>query len=64
MIAVLEAYVLVGLLFAFWFTGRLVDELDDRAKGAGWGFRLLLIPGSVALWPYLLSRMRRRQGQA
>jgi len=36
--------------------GKGVDRIDPNARGAGLGFRLLILPGSAALWPLLLRR--------
>ena len=49
-------YVACGILFAIPFTTFGVTRLDAAAKGAPIGFRLLIFPGVVALWPYLLQR--------
>ncbi len=47
-------YVACGLAFAPLFVWRGVGRVDDAAKSAGVGFRLLILPGVVALWPVLL----------
>jgi hypothetical protein len=41
-----------ALAFAFWGAQRI----DPHAAPGTWGFRLLIIPGSMALWPLLLYR--------
>jgi hypothetical protein len=33
-----------------------VDRIDPMARGAGWGFRLLITPGAALFWPLLLVR--------
>lgn len=53
-----KAYVLIGVLFAGWFAGRGALRLDPGATSGTAGFRLLLIPGAAALWPYLVFRLR------
>ncbi|MDX2154193.1 MAG: hypothetical protein SFV54_25860 [Bryobacteraceae bacterium] len=53
------AYFVIGLLFAVAFVFRGVDAIDPVARGASFWFRLLILPGSVALWPLLLVRWRR-----
>ena len=58
-VGLLAAYAGVGLLFAPLFVLRGVDRADPSARGASWGFRLLIIPGVVALWPYLGMRWLR-----
>ena len=55
-VAASEAYVAAGLIFAVLFVTRGVDRIDERAAGAGWGFRAIIVPGSALLWPLLFMR--------
>jgi hypothetical protein len=50
-------YLLSGFVFALFFVIKGVDRLDESAKGAGWGFRLIIIPGTMVFWPFLLRKM-------
>jgi len=50
------AYWAVGVVFGTAFILRGAARVDPAAKGAGWGFRLLILPGVAALWPLLLRR--------
>jgi len=59
---ILGLYLLVGLLFAVPFVLRGVNRIDPVARKGTWGFRLIILPGVVALWPLLLNRWRRGQG--
>lgn len=59
LLAVLGLYSLAGVVFALLFAFRWVGRIDPAAQEGSWGFRLLIIPGSAALWPLLLSRLRR-----
>lgn len=52
----LGVYLGVGVVFAIAFVLRGVGRIDTAATGAPLGFRLLIIPGSAALWPLLLRR--------
>jgi hypothetical protein len=52
-------YVWLGLLFALAFVTYGVTRVDTAAQDTGWGFRLLILPGVVALWPLLLRRWMR-----
>jgi hypothetical protein len=61
---VLGLYFAVGLLFAVPFVLRGVSRIDPVAGGSSWGFRLIILPGVVALWPLLLNRWRRGRGSA
>ena len=58
-VGVLALYALVGLLFAIVFVGYGVQRIDTQARGAGLGFRLLILPGVAAFWPMFLSRWAR-----
>jgi hypothetical protein len=50
------AYLLCGFLFALPFAFLGVRRIDPHAAHGFWGFRLLIIPGAMALWPILLRR--------
>lgn len=52
----LELYAGLGALFALAFVLRGAARIDRNARGATWGFRALIFPGSAALWPWLLVR--------
>ena len=51
-------YLLAGIVFALWFVFRGVRTMDAGMESASWKLRLLLIPGSMALWPYLWKKYR------
>lgn len=53
---VIAIYLACGLAFALpfvWFGAR---RIDPHAAHGSWGFRVLILPGAVALWPLLLRR--------
>ena len=50
-------YLLIGLVFAIWFVNRGAAKIDQGVKEANWKLRLLLLPGSAALWPILLRKV-------
>lgn len=57
-----EGYLALGLLFGLVFAWRggvwcSVARLDPVARTGTIGFRLLLLPGCAALWPWLLVRL-------
>lgn len=52
-------YCIVGLIFAAWFVSKAAGRMDPDARGATRGFRMLIFPGTVALWPLLLWRIVR-----
>ena len=57
------AYALVGAVFALVFVIRGVEQVDFQARGASVGFRFLILPGALALWPFLLKRWLRAAGE-
>jgi len=61
-VAILSAFALyatIGALFGMSFVWRDVDRIDAAAHGARWTFRLLILPGVIAIWPLLAFRWRR-----
>lgn len=60
-------YAAVGLVFAVAFHLRGLGAMDSAARDAGWFFRTLITPGTIALWPLLLRRwmvVRRKSGNS
>ena len=49
-------YLLAGSLFAVFFLTKGIGKIDTAAHGAGWGFRLIILPGTIVLWPVLLKK--------
>lgn len=60
----LLAYLGFGLAFAVFFVTLGFERVDADAKGGTFGFRLMILPGVVALWPLLLQRWVRGEGRA
>ncbi len=54
--ALLALYVALGVLFAVPFVLRGVNRVDPIARESTRGFRLIILPGVVALWPLLARR--------
>ena len=52
-------YLAVGVLFALPFAARWVNRLDPVAAQGTPGFRMLLLPGAILLWPLLARRLWR-----
>ena len=52
----LGAYLTCGLVFSIPFALVGVKKIDPHAAHGSWGFRLLVIPGTMAFWPLLLRR--------
>ena len=54
-------YVTLGFGVALFMGVGGLRRIDQATRGAGFGFRSLVMPGIVALWPLLLLRLLRRQ---
>lgn len=59
LVNLLGLYAALGLVFAVPFVVRGVGRIDPMASSGSWGFRLIVLPGVVALWPWLLGRWLR-----
>jgi hypothetical protein len=49
-------YLACGLVFAVPFVLVGVGKVDPHAAHGTWGFRLLILPGTILLWPLLAQR--------
>ena len=56
---VLSLYLCVGAVFGIAFSWGGVDRIDPATHGASAAFRILILPGAIALWPMLALRWRR-----
>ena len=52
----LGIYIAAGILFAIPFVFRGVDRIDPAARESSRGFRFVIVPGVVVLWPLLARR--------
>lgn len=52
----LGLYLACGFLFALAFALAGAKRIDPHAARGSWGFRLLITPGAMALWPLLMRR--------
>lgn len=55
-LAVIAIYLMLGFLFAIAFVIKGVNVVDEGAHGSTIGFRIIIIPGTIALWPVLLRK--------
>ena len=53
------AYLGIGVLFAIYFVFSGARRLDPVANGATWGFRVMIFPGAMGLWPVLIVKLVR-----
>lgn len=59
LVLLVELYLGLGLVFGLVFAWRLVERVDPSAHGGTLGFRILILPGCAALWPWLVLRLVR-----
>ena len=59
LVLAVSAYLACGLLFGLAFVTAGVGRVDAAARGTSAGFRLLILPGTAALWPFLAVRWLR-----
>ena len=56
-LVVIGIYLACGLLFAIPFVIKGVKTIDpDGAHGTKWGFRVIIIPGTIVFWPVLFKK--------
>lgn len=56
LLRLLALHIALGALFAIAFHARGLARLDAAAAQGSTGFRLLVTPGVIALWPLLARR--------
>ncbi len=56
-LGVLGIYCAVGVLFGFYFIFFGAEKIDPFMKETKKGVRLLLFPGIVATWPFLIKNV-------
>jgi hypothetical protein len=49
-------YLVAGFVFAIFFVVKGVEKIDEGARGASIGFRIIIIPGTMVFWPLLLKK--------
>jgi hypothetical protein len=49
-------YLALGFLFAIPFVIKGVQKIDHGAEGGSIGFRIIIIPGTMVFWPFLLKK--------
>jgi len=56
LLVVAGIYLFCGALFTIPFALIGAARIDPHAVHGSWGFRLLIIPGTIVLWPILARR--------
>lgn len=53
---ILAAYIALGVLFVVPFQLKGLQKIDEGIHGSTIGFRIIIIPGCILLWPVLLQK--------
>ena len=56
-INVILIYFVVGLLFGIYFFFKGAAQIDPLILESKWTVRLLLVPGAIATWPFLIPKL-------
>ena len=54
-------YLATGFLYMLIVQLKGAASFDRAAQGAGVGFKLIIIPGLILLWPVLFFKLRSRK---
>jgi hypothetical protein len=49
-------YIIVGAFFSLPFLIKWLPSMDEAAHDAHWSFKIVLLPGTIVLWPLLLAK--------
>lgn len=63
LLLLVAAYAALGILFAIAFVIRGVERVDPSTHRASWGFRILILPGCAALWPWMAAKWAGKRGR-
>lgn len=55
-VILLGLYLLFGILFAAVFIPKGLGKIDPVTSESTWGFRVMIVPGVIGLWPLLAHR--------
>jgi hypothetical protein len=53
-------YLGIGLVFSLWFVSVGAKKIDEGMEGTPFHFKLILIPGSILIWPVMLIKSLRK----
>lgn len=56
---VLSGYLAIGLCFAAFFVHKGLKRVDPVSEHSSLGFRIIIFPGMVMLWPILAVKWKR-----
>ena len=54
--AIISIYLVCGFVFSIIFSTTGINKVDEVAKGSTIGFRIIIIPGVIIFWVFLLRK--------
>jgi hypothetical protein len=63
MLWVINAYLIIGLIFAVYFALAGCSRIDPTAASASMLVRLIWLPAALLLWPLLLTKILQINGR-
>ncbi|HLK27642.1 MAG TPA: hypothetical protein VKT28_03620 [Puia sp.] len=55
-LAVIGIYLICGFVFAIAFVTKGINKVDEGAHGSTIGFKIIIIPGVIVFWIFLLKK--------
>ncbi len=55
-LSIIATYLVCGFLFAIPFIIKGIGKVDESARGSTIGFRIIIMPGVIVFWPFLLKK--------
>jgi hypothetical protein len=53
---IVSIYLALGVLFLIPFLVKGISKVDEGAPGSTIGFKIIIIPGVIVFWPFLLKK--------
>ena len=53
---VIAVYLICGFVFSIAFLIKGISKIDKGVGGGTIGFKIIIIPGMIVFWPYLLKK--------
>ena len=60
LLTIVAIYLVLGVLFLIPFLMKGLNKIDEGAHGSTIGFKIIIIPGVIVLWPVLLSKWMKK----
>lgn len=56
LLLIIAFYLLMGVIFVIPFLKKGITIVDEGARHATTGFKIIIIPGVITFWPVLLNK--------